>query len=151
LKDATFNESSAKREHKHLSLLLIDHGKEQVAPQQDTLMISWFRRQWIIHRKTALVCSATSFLLVLLSIVLILVTDWWRPPVILNWAKPEWIQEIDRCQSTLFQLFRAGCPPSCKRAVGNETMYPMTVECYFGQPVLFEDSQLPNAYERVIN
>lgn len=93
-----------------------------------------------------LVCFASS-LLVLITIVL----GWASPPVILKWAKEEWIQEIDRCQSTLFQPFRAGCPSSCKRAVGNETMYRMTVEWYFGQPILFEDSQLPNAYELGIN
>lgn len=99
-------------------------------------------QQWIFSRRMALV---------LLSCIVIYNLVQPSAPIKIDWADPNWMKEIDRCQSTKIKPFRVGCPASCDRAIGNETMYRMGVEWYFGQPILFDESELPNAYDKGIN
>ena len=70
----------------------------------------------------------------------------------ISFANPDWMITLDTCQSTLIKPFRAGCPASCKRAVSvNETMYRMSAEWAFAQAILFDESQLPVAFDKGIN
>ena len=106
---------------------------------------------WRNNKRTVLALSAVSGLAVLWSSAV------WRNVFVRSnealptFANPDWMTTRDTCQSTLMQPFRAGCPASCKRAAVNETMYRMSAEWAFAQAILFDESQLPVAFDKGVN
>lgn len=106
-------------------------------------------------RKKGCYIAVTGLIVIVLSGILLLSQPYYQDTTTTTsiiWSDPSWMQELPKCQRTLIQPFRMGCPATCKRAVdANETMYRMHAAWYFGQAQLFPESELPIAYEMGIN
>lgn len=113
------------------------------------LRYCWFRLQWLVRtRRIAQIICVLVLLMLTWCIHTISQNDKHDLP---DWVDPAWMQQPPTCQSTHIKPFRVGCPASCNRAIGDETMYRMNAAWYFGQSIVLRDLELPVAYDMGIN